>query len=177
MVAEQNRLSALQVGVAGKIRVAMRITECYENVDQVEAGGRNSLECIQGEESKRRGHLIVATTRRVELRAHIAREFYDATFDRHVDVLVARRPGKSIVRELSEDLIEGGDERRALVVTHEPGAHQAPHVRLRSGNVEGIEHVIIGVTLREVPETATHCGGEPSTPQRHDVGDVAFLAP
>src|SRR5665213_2114950 len=177
VMAESNRLRALQVGVSRQIDLVVALTNGEEYVNQCEARGGDLGDRVPGEKSKGGGHLVVATARGMEFRPNVPREFDDSTFNRHMNVLVARRSFETAVVELGQDLIECPDQLRSLVCAHQPGAHQALHVRLGPDDVVRIEHVVEGVTLREVPETALHCGRESSAPQRHGDGGVAFLAP
>jgi hypothetical protein len=140
-------LGTLHVGVAGQIGVTVFVAQDHEDVNQIKDRGGNSLQGVQGEESKRRRYLVVATARRMKFRADVTGEFDDATFNGHMDVFVTGRTFEPIVGELRQDLTERGDQRRTLAITDKSGAHETLDVRLRPSDVKRIENVIEGVAL------------------------------
>lgn len=177
VVTQEHRLSSLQVGVAREMSTRIRSTDFVEHVNQFERGDRNVTQRVASEEAQCRRHLVVTTARGMQLCTHVARQFGGATFDGHVDVLVARRTLKRAACELFANGVQCREQRCGFVRTQQSGGDQTANVRLAAVNVVGVQDMVKGVTLREVPEGLIHGRREAPAPECHEPGGVESFAP
>src|SRR3546814_17514495 len=84
------------------------------------------------------GDLVVAAAAGVHLR-RCGGQLRRPALDCRVDVLVGRHEPEGALRQLALDLVEGGQDRRRLVLAEDPGPHEPSHVHTRSRYVIRIQ--------------------------------------
>ena len=142
MMAERNRLSALQVGIAGKAPVAVPLREVEQGRERLleQPDGRSRmLGDVEGEVG---GDLVVAGAPRMDLAAERADDLGQPPLDRHVDVLVGFLEGEGAADQLCIDRVEAIEHPVELLGGEDPGAEQRPGVGARLTHVVGRQAAI-----------------------------------
>ena len=96
MVRQQDRLRALQVGVTRQIRIPSIVSATIQHIDETEHAVCGGSELALDKQSQGGNRLIVTTATRVQLGASCAGNFGYASFDRCVNVFIARHELKRV---------------------------------------------------------------------------------
>ncbi len=131
VVAEVDRLGALQVGVAGHRPVAVRLGQLeqprHRRPRQLDRAQRMRLD----EHRDVGRHLVVARAPGVQLAGQRADLFAEQPLDRHVDVLVGGLEGEARLADPRPHVLQAGFDPLQLVVVEHAELAQRPRVRLR----------------------------------------------
>src|SRR4051812_14268545 len=149
MVREEDGLGALQMRVSRErdLRRLPRALQKYALQLLNPLGDRAALAPEVEPHVER--DLVVATAPGVQLRADGTGDLRDASFDRGVDVLVARRKSERLAGQLLFDAVQRGNDDAAFLVVQQTDAREHLHVRARADDVVGGEATIEGQADRE----------------------------
>ena len=137
VVAEVDRLGALQMGVARHAPVAVRLGQGADPLEDVAEQADRVAGGI-GDEHRQVGRdLIVARAAGVDLAADPAGDLGQPPLDRHVDVLVGVLEGEALPLELGGDLVEAVAQLLELGVVEDAGGVQGAGVGARLAHVVG----------------------------------------
>ena len=165
VVSEQDRLGALEVGVAGQVDVADLQRPLEQHHLEIVDRRSDSEEFAFAPQTQVRRHLVVPTPGGVQLPAGRAGELGDPSFDGGVDVLVAGEEHELPGLHLDADVVERGEDRITLVSRQESDpcqpltwaadpAMSSRHIRRSNGQAHGVGHQRLGGATGEaaVPE-------------------------
>ncbi len=140
VVAEVDRLGALQVRVTGHAPIGMRLGQFDQLLHQRAEQAHRPLTAVADVEREVGRHLVVAGTPGVELAPHRPRNLGDPALDRHVYVLVVVEHLEAPFAKLDLDFIEGAQQLCQLLVGEHPSRPQGTCVRPRLPHVVRPEH-------------------------------------
>ncbi len=165
MVGENDRLSPLQMRVAGEHRRLVTLGQSEECGHQVAharlmAGYRRPKVQLKVE-----GDLVVSAASRVYLASDRPHQFGQAPLDGHMDVLVFQCPPERAPFDLARDGGQTRQQRIALLFAEDVDRRQHADMRLRPLDIEGGKHMIERDGGVQPLEQRVLAPGEPSTPQ------------
>ncbi len=161
MVAEVDRLGALQVGVAGHRPVAVRFGLLQQ------PGHRRARQIDRAQRVRLDDHrhvgrdLVVARAAGVQLAGERADLLAEQALDRHVDVLVGVLELEAVGADPLAHPVEPGDDSLQLPVVEDADLAQRPGVRLRLVEVVGGERPVELERAVEAPEARIGVFSEP----------------
>jgi hypothetical protein len=135
MMAEKDRLAALEVGVTRHEDLAVRLDPVEERRDKVPNRGIEGSEPAFQPQTDIGGDLVVAGAGGVELAAGPADEIGEACLDRHVNIFLRFVGGPGAGPKLVENPRKAMDQRRRLVCGKDAGLSQHRHVGDRALDV------------------------------------------
>ncbi len=151
-MAQGDHLRPLQMGVAGQERGrVLARAPAQHHTGAVDAGhhlaGRG-----QGIEPHVRGHLIVATARRVQAAPWVADQFNEPAFDIHMNVFQGRIHGAAAFAEFLRHTVQAGPDRLGVFIRDE--AHRGQH----AGMGLAATHVVVQQPAVECHAGVQRCG-------------------
>ena len=167
VVAEEDRLAALQVGEPGDQHVTVALGEIEERGDQPAQGLREGRHPGLQPQAHVGRDLVVAGPGGVQASAGGADQRGQTGLDGHVDVLVLGAGRVRPVGDLGADAIETGEDRGDLVGGEQPDLGEHGRVRLGAGDVLVDHPEVDRQGLAEQDHVVGRGAGESSVPQGH----------
>ena len=166
-MAEEQRLSLLQVGVTGHQHVQVSLS--LVDYGRLQPGQRlvQRVHLGQHEQAQVGGDLVVARATGVQLAGHRADQFGQAPLDCRVDVFVAGLEGKGTGLKLDPYLLQAGDQLVALL-----GRDQA-----RARQPAGVGDAALDVGAVQAPVKADRVVKAPASTRRFPPGTCHPIEP
>ena len=172
MVAEVDRLRALQVGVARHRPVAVLVGEAEQALHR-RPGELDRAQGVRLHDHRHVcGDLVVAGAARVELARERPDLLAEQALDRHVDVLVGLVELEAVLPHPGPNALQAGVDLLQLVVVEDAQLEQAARVRLRLVDVVGRQPPIELDRAVEAPEARVGVFAEAG----HQLGSVSARA-
>ena len=157
MMSERYRLAALQVGVAGKERVGLRLGEReHDQRERLDLPSRLRTS-IEDVEAERRRDLVVARPAGMDLPA----DGSELPLDRAVHVLVLGQVAGRVERDLGQPLLDLGE----LLIREQAGAVEPPGVL--EARLAVVRQELGVVRVEKGPDRRVERAADAPRPERH----------
>ncbi len=171
MVGQQDRLSGLQVRLAGHDGVRVCGGLGGQGADNVERAGGHATYRVTQPHPKQGGHLVVSRAAGSQPTAQLGPDPVDqSTFQRGMHVFVGDQRAEAAVSDILGEAVQPDQQPVALVFGEQPGLEQHPRVRPGRGEVVRRQHPVEVGGFAQRGQCSGRAVGEPPAPQRSFVG-------